>query len=389
MKPGNFLFCVFLPIGLYAQQSEIRGVVSIHNSKFETGKTEYVANVQIEESFGRGNATISDVGGHFKFSTVGIPFKETMTIVAKKQGLELVNPEELNVVVGQVSWVKIYMCPKGKITENKRKYYNIGKTESEKALSAKITEKQTERERLLKDAKANQQAIWALESEIKNLYDKYQTIDANARELAEKFSRVNLDDASEHYQRAFRHFQNGKIDSALIVLEEADYARQVDEILLEEIKLASLKDVVHHNDSVLSARKDSLIKTYFLKIQALEDSQQYQEGVQSCRNLLDLHLTDTITTIKVLQKLSWLSLLNHSFTDAEQFALLGLSLSKNDPMLNRYWAIVTIFKDAYDEKAITKIFTAYPIEKSELLKLEESNLPSAQINKLTPFVQKR
>lgn len=383
-----FLFFISATTILFAQQSEIRGIVSIHNSKFETGKTEYVAYVQINESFGRGQEALSNTDGRFDFKTVGIPLKETVTLVAKKQGLELVNPEELDIVVGQISWVKIYMSPKGKITENKRKYYNIGKTESEKALTAKIKEKQTQREGLLKDSKKNQQAIWALESEIKNLYEKYQTIDANARELAEKFAKVNLDDASEHYQKAFRYFQNGKIDSALIVLEEANYIKQVDDILLEEIKLAALKIVINHNDSVLTARKDSLVNAYFLKIQVHEDLQQYQEGIQNCRNLLNLQLTDTITTVKALQKLSWLSLLTHSFTDAEQFALAGLKFSKNDPLLNRYWALSTIFQDRYDAQSVAKTFSLYPLDKNELLKLEKINLPSAQINKLMPFIQK-
>lgn len=388
MKPSILLLFLSFSISLLAQQSEIKGIVSIHNSKFETGKTEYVPYVQIKESFGRGQESLTNTDGHFNFIPIGVPFKETVNLIAKKQGLELVNPEELDVVVGQVSWVKIYMAPQGKLTENKRKYYNIGKTESEKALTAKIKEKQTQREKLLKDSKTNQQAIWALESEIKNLYEKYQTIDANARELAEKFAKVNLDDASEHYQKAFRYFQNGKIDSALIVLEDANYAKQVDDILLEEIKLAALKIVINHNDSVLTARKDSLVNAYFLKIQVHEDLQQYQEGIQNCRNLLSLQLTDTITTVKTLQKLSWLSLLAHSFTDAEQFALAGLKFSKNDPLLNRYWALSTIFMDKYDEKSVAKIFGIYPLNKNELLKLEKSNLPNAQINKLMPFIQK-
>jgi hypothetical protein len=171
-------------------------------------------------------------------------------------------------------------------------------------------------------------------------------------------------------------------------LEEANYTKQVDDILLEEIKLAALKIVIDHNDSVLTARKDSLVNAYFLKIQAHENLQQYREGIQNCRNLLNLQLTDTITTVKALQKLSWLSLLAHSFTDAEQFALAGLKFSKNDPLLNRYWALSTIFQDRYDAQSLAKTFSLYPLDKNELLKLEKSNLPSSQMNKLMPFINK-
>jgi hypothetical protein len=387
MKYRIILLLVFCASNLLAQQSEIKGVVSIHNSKFETGKTAYLPNVQIKETYGRGQEVLSNNDGRFTFISIGVPLKETIVLNAQKQGWEVVNPEELDVVVGQFPWLKVYMAPKGKITENKRKYYNIGKTESEKALSSKIKQKQSERERLLKDVKSNQKEIWALEAEIKNLYEKYQTIDANARELAERFSRVNLDDASEHYQKAFRHFQNGKIDSALIVLEEANYAKQVDEILLEEIRLAALKNVIHHNDSVIVARKDSLLNAFFLKVQAHEDLQQFQEGIQACKYLLQLPLADTATTVKALQKLSWLSLLAHSFTDAEQFAQLGLTLQQNDPALNRYWALSNFLQDKHDEKAIVKTLTIYPLPAEEVSKLEKTNLPQPKIKKLSEFVR--
>jgi hypothetical protein len=387
MKHHIIIFLIFCASNLLAQQSEIKGVVSIHNSKFETGKTAYLSNVQIKETYGRGQEVLSNSDGRFTFTSIGVPLKETIVLNAQKQGWEVVNPEELDVVVGQFPWVKVYMAPKGKITENKRKYYNIGKTESEKALSSKIKEKQSERERLLKDVMSNQKEIWALEAEIKNLYEKYQTIDANARELAERFSRVNLDDASEHYQRAFRHFQNGKIDSALIVLEDANYAKQVDEILLEEIRLAALKNVILHNDSVIVARKDSLLNAFFLKVQAHEDLQQFQEGIQACKYLLQLPLADTATAVKALQKLSWLSLLVYSFGDAEQFAQLGLTLQQNDPALNRYWALSNFLQDKHDEKAIVKTLTIYPLPAEELSKLEKTNLPQPKIKKLSEFVR--
>ena len=85
MKRILLILLALRTAALIAQQSEIKGIISIHNSKFETGKTEYVANVQIKESFGRGQETLSNTDGRFDFIPIGIPFKETINLFAKKE----------------------------------------------------------------------------------------------------------------------------------------------------------------------------------------------------------------------------------------------------------------------------------------------------------------
>ena len=42
----------------------------------------------------------------------------------------------------------------------------------------------------------------------------------HARELAEKFAEVNLDEASEIYKEAFSYFQDGDIEKALESLDD-------------------------------------------------------------------------------------------------------------------------------------------------------------------------
>ena len=313
-------FCL-LPTFIFSQQSQIQGIVAVFNSKFETGKTEYLANVQVEEAYQRSQATASLNDGSFTVILVGLKSKEPCQLSVKKQGWEIVNNDKLNVVVGQSALVRLVMSPKGKIDENKRKYYNIGKTESEKSLAKKIKQKQDDRTALLQNAARNQKEMGTLESEIKILYEQYQHIDDNARQLAERFSRVNLDDASEYYQRAFRYFQNGKIDSALIVLDEADFEQQVADILLEQSKLTGLDSTIRFNDSVITQRKDALIKAAFLKIDAHLQLQQYQDGL----NMVALILSsdDLVNWIKKRPDFR-----NQVLADLENLEKAGISIEK-------------------------------------------------------------
>ncbi|MEN9611674.1 MAG: hypothetical protein RLZZ628_2488 [Bacteroidota bacterium] len=354
MKNNYFTMLLLLSSVLGgAQQSVLNGVVTIHNSKFETKQTQYVSHASVEETFGRSHATTTRTDGRFELTLVGISLKDNVQLSVKKQGWEVVNHDALSVVAGQLGFIKIYMSPQGKIVENKIKYYNIGKTQSEKALSEKIKEKQAERKKLLKNQAQNQKAIGVVETEIKNLYDKYQTIDAHARDMAERFSRVNLDDASEEYQTAFRYFQRGLIDSALFVLEDANYAQKVEAILLEEIKLAELKLIIAWNDSVLHARRDSLVNAYWTQIAVLKSLRHYKKAQVSCDKILGFGLTDSVQILKTYQELAWLSLLNQDFDYGEIIVQKGLKF-KADVALERYRAYFGALQGK-NNSAISKI----------------------------------
>ena len=194
------------------------------------------------------------------------------------------------------------------------------------------------------DAAKNQNDIRVLEADIKVLYAQYQHIDENARQLAERFSKVNLDDASEYYQRAFRYFQNGKIDSALIVLEEANFEKQVEDILAEEVRLQALNNTIHHNDSVILQRRDSLIQAIFIKIEAHLQLNQYQYGINAAELTLKLN-PDTTDLVRTYNYLSWLYLLKQEFVQAHFYNQKGLVLNPQNEALQRYQAYIAFSQD--------------------------------------------
>ena len=326
MKNTLIFYLLFLSYALKAQQTSIVGTVAVFNSKTETGKRQFIQNAQVEETFGKSQATTTDVDGNFRLVLVGIAAKQSFAFTITKAGFEIVNRDNLHAVAGQREAVHILMSPKGKIAESKIKYYQIGKTASEKALDAKIKQKQADLAALKKNEKANQQAINDTQAEIAKLYDYYKTIDQNARELAERFSRVNLDDASELYQRAFRHFQNGSIDSALIVLDEVNWSNKVDSILIEEARLFALKSVIDFNDSVLVHRRDSLRQAIQLKRQLHLDKKQYTDALKTSELLFSLDANDSKALIDDYYQTAWLALFAQDYPLATLYSQNGLGL---------------------------------------------------------------
>ena len=60
MKNLSFIPFLFSILTLTAQQSSVSGIVSIHNSQFETGKRLFVPNAEIKDAFDKANPTTTD-----------------------------------------------------------------------------------------------------------------------------------------------------------------------------------------------------------------------------------------------------------------------------------------------------------------------------------------
>ncbi|MCC7503922.1 MAG: hypothetical protein IT259_01420, partial [Saprospiraceae bacterium] len=247
----------------FAQQTALKGIVTVQNSKFETGRLEPVTNAQVEEDYGRSQATTTEADGSFHLNLVGVPEQESFRFSVRKSGLEVVNTDQLKAVAGQKERVSIYMARPEYVAEFRKRIYNVGKTESEKTIERKLNRLEKERAELQKNAAANADQIAALSAEIDLANARAKKIEQDARELAEKYQHINLDDASEQYQQAFRLFQAGELDQALILLQNSP--EQARKILEERQRIAELRREADTRDSVQQARTRETMQALRLK----------------------------------------------------------------------------------------------------------------------------
>ena len=144
MKNAALFLLLNLSLTLSAQQSHIKGVISIHNSEYETGKRQYVPNAQVEDEFEKAQATTTLVDGNFKLTFVNVEEKTSVHLIVKKEGLQVVNIDGLNAVTGQRNLVRLSMAKPERIAEYRRELYKIGKTEADKALTLQLKKKSLE-----------------------------------------------------------------------------------------------------------------------------------------------------------------------------------------------------------------------------------------------------
>ncbi|MBK9014711.1 MAG: hypothetical protein IPM82_11885 [Saprospiraceae bacterium] len=223
------------------QQIPFSGVVTIMNSGYDskTGKIEYVSLATVEDDDKRAQSTLTLANGSFKLVLVGLPQNEHFTFQVKKEGLEVVNIDELEAVAGQKEQAKIFMAKPQYIADFRSNIYKVGKTNAQIALDKKQAQLLADYNAEKNKSQLNQERIGQLETALAKVFTEKTQIEAVANELADKYKRINLDDASELFQEAFRWFQEGDLPKAQKLLQHS--LSRADSILIGRKRNADLK----------------------------------------------------------------------------------------------------------------------------------------------------
>jgi len=267
MKPSILLLFLSFSISIFAQQSSVSGVVAVFNSAFETGKRQYVPNAQVEDDFKKANATTTGADGRFNLVFVGIKDNEKVSFNVKKERMEIVNTEALYAVAGQKEQVALFMSPEGKLAENKLKYYNINREAAEKALTTKLKTIGDEILKLKQNETANAGQIVKLQAEYGALQKQFEKIDQSARDMADRYAKINLDDQTKEYQSAFRYFQKGQLEEALKILNQVDLEKTGSAIVQEQERNRKIDKEWIERDSIKNEKKRQVTEGLSFKAQ--------------------------------------------------------------------------------------------------------------------------
>ncbi|MEP7144911.1 MAG: hypothetical protein ABI707_18645, partial [Ferruginibacter sp.] len=239
MNCKYFIYDTAFLLGIFGNctaQNDISlsGVVVIQNSKYATGKTEYVVGASIRSI--ASTPTTSDSKGEFTLVFSDRPPGDVARIIVARQGYELVNTKELEAasVIGRLSPLQAVMCKQGLLDENRMIYYNVS--------DHFIKEKYNSRLKMLLQKKGEQynRVVDSLQSEMSRqiksnedalalLDEQRKAFEKQSQELSEKFAITNLDDKSLSYQRAFKAFGQGSIDQAIAILDSVDLEKRLTE----------------------------------------------------------------------------------------------------------------------------------------------------------------
>ena len=226
MKKAILLFAFALAFTTIKAQTQ-NGVVREQNSNKKP-----IAGAQI--TFTDAVPTSSDQLGNFRLAFSGKKAGDLIffTEITKK-GYEIVNEKELRVLkIGNANQLgkDIILAKSGVLDAAKKEYYDI----SDKALLASFNKEKNALQEQLKNVQLTRESYLVKFDTLYNQFEQQQkALDA----LADVFARVNFDDVSEEYKKAFDLFELGRIDEALKILESTDLLNRTAKRLKEKKRL--------------------------------------------------------------------------------------------------------------------------------------------------------
>lgn len=208
MKYLVFTFSCLFPLILLGQSIQ-KGIVSELNSGNNP-----IPGVDIN-AIGSSIAS-SDDNGYFSIAFLKKDNGEPVMIEhIYKKGYELVNQEDVHDwIFSQKIPFKIVMCKEGFLGESKRKYYNIGEEYYGEKYQKSITE-------LKNQKKLNQISEQQFILSLNEANEQLKKSRENLGYYADKFSRINKDDLNGIDKLAVEFLEQGKIDEAIKVYEDA------------------------------------------------------------------------------------------------------------------------------------------------------------------------
>jgi len=263
----HLYYCVlFLSLQLSTQAQVQNGTVREINSNKSP-----ISGAQIH--FADAVPTTSDQNGIFRLAFKGkkagdLIFYEEIY----KKGYELVNEKELQVL--KISSKErltrdIILAKTGVIQAAKKEYYQI----SDHALLAGFQKEKKALQQQLQQSSINQGQYLQQFQQLQEQYElQKEALDA----LAEKFARVNFDDASELYAEALRLFKAGDIEACQKKLEDANLLSRTDQRLHERKRIDTAQKILDEQETDKAEKiYDQLLRIDSNNLEILQEAAEF------------------------------------------------------------------------------------------------------------------
>lgn len=174
----TLIFCFFLsPLLLQAQQPTLHGVITILNSRFDKGKTEYVQDAEIQEVSGTGSVAVpSGADGRFRIDLTGHPKNEPVFMKVSKAGYWLVNDANLQILPGGKDAVHLFLATGPYLAAARQRYYDNAYTAAQNNLLRLYDVKKKTLVALQDQAGAAPAPIKSLQEDISGLLRYFETL---------------------------------------------------------------------------------------------------------------------------------------------------------------------------------------------------------------------
>jgi len=268
-------------------QIPLSGVVTVQNSKVNTGQTVHVPNVQVASQYAQPNAT--DNEGKFMLRFAGVESGRQVQLSVTPYGAfkdyVVVNNWDLNQTLGRKSFISIYVAKQEDLDRRKAEMVGINMEKYEARADKTIKRLQAE----LEIYKKNSDYMNVRYKEIRDSLQIVSQDITTAYRLIEEYAKLlvtqNLDDKEENYINAYHCFIKGELDSVKYYLKEDELDKKYQNLLQlkeESEKEKALAQVLTESVALKEERYEKgindLIKEWLLLAQTAALQNNYEEA---------------------------------------------------------------------------------------------------------------
>jgi len=324
-----------------AQQIPLKGVVSVQNSKTQTGKTQYVKNAEVTHPNAKNDVTDDD--GKFTLNITGLKQNIQTQIAVALSGMYsdyvIVNEKELlDITLGRVTPVSVFICKKGDLEQRQAEMVGINMRKLEQRMEKDKNRLQKE----LEELKSKNDYLNVRYSQIKDSLDIISKNIDRALERIKEFAQTmvleNLDDKDDNYIKAYNCFAKGDLDSVKYYLRDDELNKKYQQLVQLQQDAKKKKELAAILTETAKAEEEryenginELIKEWLLLAQTAAMQNKYEEAKTYYQKIISIDTTNADVIFEYARYLSSI----REYAQAEKYYLQCLKryrdLEKENP----------------------------------------------------------
>ena len=337
------IFVVILGItaSSVAQQIPLKGVVSVQNSKIQTGTTQYVKNAEVTHPNAKNDVTDDD--GKFTLNITGlkqnIQTQITVILSGAYSNYVIVNEKELrDITLGRITPVSVYICKKGDLEQRQAEMVGINMRKLEQRMEKDKNRLQKE----LEELKQNNDYLNVRYSQIKDSLDILSKNIDKAFEHIKGYAQTmvleNLDDKDDNYIKAYYCFAKGELDSVKYYLKDDELNKKYQQLVQLQQDAKKRKELAAILTEAAKAEEErcknginALLKEWLLLAQTAAMQNKYEDAKTYYQKMIS---ADTMNADIIFEYARYLSSIRE-YAKAEKYYLQCLEkyqeLEKESP----------------------------------------------------------
>mgnify|MGYP000697548194 FL=1 len=335
-----FILCTIAGSNLLAQ-AQLHGYVTEQNS----GKNP-VQNVLVKSLFA--NEIMSNSNGEFVLVYQNTALGANVFVTASKENWVVVNEKEMSLNLPEnpkENKLKIVMCPAAVLEARKKEYYQINDRYITQAYEKK-----------LKDID-RQKAGW--EKQVAELQEELQRLQKQLVDIADEYSKTNLDDLNEKEKQAYQLYKEGKIDESRKLRESFESEKNYSKALEERKKIEKDKSKLDSIDK----EKNEEISFHKRNLKQLATDAQLRFDFEEAERILEFLVTLDTT----------------DFDSGLDFAIYLSNQNQNEKALGLFKKLLLLSKDENNISIIQNNIGVIYTDQNNFTKAKESLIASLEI----------